>query len=297
MKISELKELKRFLTFRNAAVLFFLLVPAIITVVSVMTDETGETTKLGVAAYRPDKAPQRCGQGIKSGPTGASEGETTPEGIKFNVRTPLNYDRTIAHPLLMVYAPAGSNRTGTEKMTGLTLDATTAGFIIAYADHPELSPTSTIDLGTIPGIIAEKWCVDEQRVFLTGHSDGGTVAMALAFMTGTWHIPKAIASSAAGISHQDLYNRKCPDPLPVMIMHSANDHLFPGYGAESSGWWAACNKCDPIPEKIDNGCIGYTGCANGVKTWYCEGNKPHAQWPEINSTLLRFLSSVGRNGS
>jgi polyhydroxybutyrate depolymerase len=52
-------------------------------------------------------------------------------------------------------------------LTGLTLKATTAVFIVAYADHPEPSPISTIELGTIPRLIAKKWCVDEQRILDT----------------------------------------------------------------------------------------------------------------------------------
>jgi polyhydroxybutyrate depolymerase len=291
-----LKHLKTYLTFRHVAVLIFLAVPLLITLVSFITDRSSETTKLGNASYRMNSMQGRCGQGTRSGDAGASDDESTLEGIKFNVRTPQNYDPTLPHPLLMVYSPAGLNRAGTEKTTGLTFEATKAGFIVAYADHPELSPTSTIELGTIPGLIAKKWCVDEQRVFLAGHSDGGTVAMALAFMTGTRHIPKGIAASAAGISRQDLYNRTCPEPLPVMIMHSANDRLFPGYGVDASGWWAACNQCDPIPEKMANGCIAYTGCAKNVKTWYCEGRKPHSEWPAMNGALMDFFTSIGNSG-
>jgi polyhydroxybutyrate depolymerase len=297
MTTTDLNKLKPYLTRRNVVVLLLLLVPLLITLVSFLNDDSGESTKLGTASYDMAKTQLRCESGAKPGEAGDSNGESTGEGIKFNVRTPLNYDPGIAHPLLMVYAQAGSNRTRTEKTTGLTLEATTAGFIVAYADHPELSPTSTIELGTIPGLVAKKWCVDQQRVFLTGHSDGGTTTMALAFMAGTKHIPTAIAPSAAGISYQDLQNRKCPEPLPVMIMHSANDHLFPKYGVEVSGWWAACNQCDPIPEKMDNGCLAYSGCAKGVKTWYCEGDKPHAQWPEMNSTLIKFFASSGRGES
>ena len=115
--------------------------------------------------------------------------------------------------------------------------------------------------------------------------------MALAFMTGTKHIPTAIAPSAAGVNYKDLQDRSCPKPLPVLIMHSKNDHLFPGYGDETSGWWAACNKCGPIPDKLDNGCLAYTDCANDVKTWYCEGDKLHSQWPELNSTIIDFFAS------
>jgi polyhydroxybutyrate depolymerase len=287
-------KLKAASTLRNSFFILLFLLPILITLTLFFGEDNDEFSQMGNASYSGDKIHARCDAGTRPGESGAFNGESTDEGIKYNVRMPLNYDSTIAHPLLMVYSPAKSNRAKTERMTGLTLKATTAGFIVAYADHPELSPTSTIELGTIPGLIAKKWCVDEKRIFLTGHSDGGTAAMALAFMAGTKHIPDAIAPSAAGIDYQDLRDRKCPKPIPVMIMHSANDHLFPKYGVQSSGWWAACNKCEPIPEKIKNGCMAYSGCANGIKTWYCEGDKLHAQWPGINDTLVDFFVSVGR---
>jgi polyhydroxybutyrate depolymerase len=287
-------KLKAASTLRNSFFILLFLLPILITLTLFFSEDNDEFSQMGNAPYSGDKIHARCDAGTRPGESGAFNGESTGEGIKYNVRMPLNYDSTIAHPLLMVYSPAKSNRAKTEKMTGLTLKATTAGFIVAYADHPELSPTSTIELGTIPGLIAKKWCVDEKRIFLTGHSDGGTAAMALAFMAGTKHIPDAIAPSAAGIDYQDLRDRKCPKPIPVMIMHSANDHLFPKYGVQSSGWWAACNQCEPIPEKIKNGCMAYSGCANGVKTWYCEGDKLHAQWPSINDTLIDFFVSIDR---
>ncbi|WP_432744042.1 poly(3-hydroxybutyrate) depolymerase [Methylobacter sp. G7] len=289
-----LDKLKTATPFWSTVFKLLFLLPILIMLIVFFSEDNDEHAQIGSASYGAQSASQQCAVGMRSGESGALNGESTLEGIKYNVRTPLNYDPTVAHPLLMVYSPAGSNRAKTEKTTALTLKATTAGFIIAYADHPDLSPTSTIELGTIPGLMAKQWCIDEKRVFVTGHSDGGTAAMALAFMSGTKQIPKAIAPSAAGIDYQDLRDHKCPEPIPVMIMHSANDHLFPKYGQQTSGWWAACNQCEPIPEKIGNGCMAYSGCAKGVKTWYCEGDKLHAQWPGINDTLLEFLVSVGR---
>ncbi|TRX01014.1 poly(3-hydroxybutyrate) depolymerase [Candidatus Methylobacter oryzae] len=279
---------------RNNAFKLLFLLPILITLIVFFSENSDEYSQVGSTSYAGQNENPQCVAATFEGESGAINGESTLEGIKYNIRTPLNYKATIAHPLLVVFSPAGSNRAKTEKTTALTLKATTAGFIVAYADHPELSPTSTIELGTIPSLIAKQWCIDKERIFLTGHSDGGTAAMALAFMSGTKHIPKAIAPSAAGINSQDLRDHKCPDPIPVMIMHSVNDHLFPKYGQQTSGWWAACNQCEPIPEKIANGCMAYTGCAKGVKTWYCEGDKLHAQWPGINDTLLDFLISTGR---
>ncbi|MEE9397326.1 MAG: hypothetical protein V3V31_09970 [Methylococcales bacterium] len=197
----------------------------------------------------------------------------------------------------MVYPPAKKNHFDTEKFTDLTRQATTAGFVVSYADHRAFSPAELIELSTIPGLVAKNWCIDQKRVFFTGHSDGGTVSMALAFMGGTKHIPAATAPSAAGIRGADLAGRKCPAPIPVMVMHSTNDTLFPGYGMETNLWWASCNQCDlNSTETLDNGCISYNGCANDVQVLYCEGNGSHAEWPGVNDATIDFFTqSASKN--
>ena len=289
---SYINKLKPYFSFQNI-VIAIISVPVLMSLILLLTDDSDEYAQVASASYSVVQA--RCAPGSRAGPAGITNGEPTRYGIDYNVRTPSNYDATIAHSLLMVYAPARANEARIEKLTKLTFEATAAGFIVAYADHPELSTTTTVQLGTIPGLIAKKWCIDENRIFLTGHSDGGAVAMALGFIAGTKPLPAAIAPSAAGIRGEDLRGRKCPEPVSVMVMHSKKDHLFPGYGAESSGWWAFCNQCSPIPKKLENGCMAYPNCAKNVKTWFCEGDKVHKQWPAINQTLIGFLSAAGRD--
>lgn len=248
---------------------------------------------LGKASYTPDSHPRRCEPGSREGVPGTTNDEVTPDGIKYNVRAPINYDPTRAHPLLMVYAPAGKDRVRSERFMHLTLRGTTAGFIVAYADHRRLAPEAILQLASIPRLISKKWCVDEDRIFLTGHSDGGSVSMGMAFINGTKDIPAAIAPSAAGIRGDDLGDRNCPKPLPVMVMHSARDSLFPGYGAQTVKWWANCNRCDrERTEDLGNGCIAFTGCSEGAPTWYCEGSGVHSSWPERNEDIIGFLGHV-----
>jgi polyhydroxybutyrate depolymerase len=244
-----------------------------------------------MADYRRAAAAARCEPVVRTGQAGVTDTESTAHGIRYSVRTPANYDATIAHPLLMVYAPAGQNRFASERLTSLTYDATSAGFVVAYADSRRLSIPTIIELGTIPGLISKKWCIDEKRVYLTGHSDGGTVASALAFLEQTAPMPAAIAPSAAGINGADLAPYKCPAPISVMVMHSANDHLFPGFGVQAAAWWAVCNGCDPAPTPIDNGCVAYPHCTRGVMTWYCEGTGSHTTWLALNQAILHFFSS------
>jgi polyhydroxybutyrate depolymerase len=251
---------------------------------------------LSEAVYAVNKDTLRCDPATKPGNAGASNDEKTSAGIRFMVKTPVNYNATVAHPLLMVYAPARTNRYESEDFVSLTQEATAAGFIVAYADHRAMNPETIEKLAEIPGLIEQKWCIDKKRIFLTGHSDGGTAAMAIAFIAGTKHIPAAIAPSAAGIRGEDLKAYQCPNPLSVMIMHSSQDSLFPGYGKEAIQWWAACNGCDAAGLVKDaDGCVTYRGCKNNVSTRYCEGAGPHTKWPGNNKVLVDFFRS-GQDG-
>jgi polyhydroxybutyrate depolymerase len=298
-------------------------------------------SKVGVslseAAYSNDTSTAGCQPGTKSGKSGASNDEKTDDGVHYSVRTPTNYKDTIAHPLLVAYAPAGKNRSQAEEFMYLTKEATAAGFIIAYADHRPVSPETIVQLAEIPKFVEQKWCIDKKRIFMTGHSDGGTIAMGIAFFNGTKHIPTAIAPSAVGTGSEDFEDRNCVKPTPIMLMHSSKDKLFPNFGKQAIEWWAKCNKCDtkvynakdrkapasgnldwesyykeelkqkaldlkagnPLPHTtpVDGaeGCVAYSGCKNGVQTWYCEGTGLHPEWPGKNKDIIDFFKAVQTN--
>jgi len=247
---------------------------------------------LSETVYPIGSATGRCDPGTKPGAAGANDDEKTAAGIRYMVKTPVNYNATIAHPLLMVYAPARTNRYESEDFVHLTQEATAAGFIVAYADHRTMTPKAIEELAEIPGLIERKWCIDKKQTFLTGHSDGGTTAMAIAFINGTKHIPAAIVPSAAGIRGEDLKSYQCPNPLPVMVMHSSQDSHFPGYGKEAIQWWAVCNGCEAAPSVKDaDGCVTYRGCKNNVTTRYCESTGTHSEWVGNNKTIIEFFRS------
>lgn len=252
--------------------------------------ESGTPPQIEAYAYSSAPATGHCQDGSREGRAGANDDEASRDGIRFNVRTPSNYDATLAHPLLTVYAPAGQNRWASERFTGLTPSATRAGFVVVYSDHRPLGIPAIEQLGAIPGSVAKKWCIDENRVYVTGHSDGGTVALALAVLDRTKNVPAAIAPSAAGWTSKDLQAYQCRAPTPAMIMHSANDSLFRGWGAQTGAWWAACNHCDVAKTRpVGDGCVAYQHCASGGATLYCEGSGSHREWPNLNRVMLEFF--------
>lgn len=239
-----------------------------------------------------------CPPGSKPGSAGSSDGVSTSAGVNINVRTPANYDPTVAYPVVVVFAPAVATAAQTEAFTGLTADALAAGYVIAYADHVSPMTIPAIEqLGAILDDIAETWCIDPARVFFTGHSDGGTISEVLLALDQSEPRPRAAAPSAAGINGPTMMQIGCPaEPTPIMIIHSANDDLFQvanGFGADTASVWANCNGCVGAP--VEEGpCIRWLGCTDDVATLYCETSGSHGQWTNLNAEMFAFFAeSVG----
>lgn len=250
------------------------------------TDDTSDDPTTG--------DPATCPAGSKPGAAGSTDAMPTAAGVSINVRTPADYDPTVAYPLVVVYAPAGGDADLTEAFTGLTNNALDGGYVIAYADH--VSPMS---LEIIEGLqpilddIVDTWCIDTERVFFTGHSDGGTMAEILLARDETDPQPRAAAPSNAGVTGMLLSQVGCPSvPKAVMVIHSANDGLFPpanGFGLDAAEVWAGCNGCDPQP--VDDGpCIRWPNCDDDVPTLFCETAGQHGQWTNLNATMFEFFT-------
>jgi len=242
--------------------------------------------------YYPESIKTSCSNKLESNPSGIIDDNKATSGASYNLRTPSNYKPDVAHPLIVVFAPAGTNAQRSERHVHLTKEATEAGYIIAYANNIRLSLSAIEKLSSIPQDIKEKWCVDSSRIYYTGHSDGGTITNALTFLPTSKFKPTAIAPSAAGVDGESLKDYECPSPLPVMVFHNSDDSHFEGFGKQAADWWASCNQCENKINKPDNnGCQLYNACPESAKTYYCENSGSHAKWPDKNSALIRFFNN------
>jgi Poly(3-hydroxybutyrate) depolymerase len=240
----------------------------------------------------PESIKASCFKTLPAPFSGIIDDNKTVSGAGYNLRTPSNYRPTIAHPLIIVFAPAGAHASRSERLVHLTKEATEAGFIIAYAHNIRLSLKAIEQLSSIPLDIQEKWCIDPSRIFYTGHSDGGTISNALTFLPEFEFKPTAIAPSAAGMDEKSLKEYACPAPLPVMVFHNKEDKHFESFGKQAADWWAKCNQCEQTLDQPDeNGCRLYKKCPESSKTYYCESSGSHAKWPDKNQALLRFFNN------
>lgn len=250
-------------------------------------DEAGPADIAGRYDYRA-AMPSSCPGGPLE--EAVVSGKVKADKLSYLVRTPVNYDARFAHPLLVVYAAAGASARQTERYTRLTAAATSRGFVVAYVDHRTMNLKNVVELGGVAQSVAKRWCVDRQRVFMTGHSDGGTVSTGLALLESTRADVRGIAVSAAGFTRQDLEAMQCRSPIPVMIMHGAKDTLFPGWGRETAQWWARCNGCAaPVAGPDPSGCVTYSNCASAAPVLYCEGSQSHREWPGLEARIVEFL--------
>ena len=213
--------------------------------------------------------------------------------MHFNVTTPSNYRSDYAHPLLVVWAPSGLSEGLSESFTGLTRQATEAGYVVVHTRSVPLGIKSLTSLSAIPAEVIESWCIDPALVFYTGHSDGGTVSNALTIMPESAFHPRALAPSAMGMQGKDMAAYECPSPTSVMLMHNKGDGHFPDYGSEVVAWWADCNQCSvqTVPTEF-KACVEYTDCAAGISTLFCEAEGNHAHWPGPEHDPIRFFSNI-----
>lgn len=273
-------------------ILAVVLVPALVYVYKTYT-YSGEYLVAGAYNY-PTGAATACQR--LPGKVADHEPMDTAQRIRFNVTTPSNYRPDYPHPLLVVWAPSGFSQSLSERFTGLTRSATEQGFVVVHVGSVPLGLKALVEMANVPVLVQQRWCIDRSAVVYTGHSDGGTVANALAVMPDLPAYPTAIAPSAMGMRKQDMEKYACPKPLPVMLMHNRGDHHFRGYGAGVAQWWANCNQCSSStrPSHI-NGCVEYTGCASNAPTLFCQAEGNHAHWPGPEHDPVKFFREVVDN--
>lgn len=245
----------------------------------------------------PPPGPATCDDGSRTGAAGKTDGVKA-GSIAFNVRAPASYSPTIGSPLIVMFAPAGADRTTTETFVVLTPAANSRGYVIAYVDHISPSSASTGDLGQgVVKKITETWCVDPGRIYLSGHSDGASLLTArMVARISTPPVPAAVAPSATGWPARTT--DPCPPwgTIPAMVIHSKDDALFPGIGLKIRDYFVRCNECGPTPkDTLPNGCVPYAGCKNGADVQYCEKTGAHGIWQKsLNASILDFFDAHRR---
>ena len=229
-----------------------------------------------------------CAQALR-GQAGRSAELKTPNGLRYSVVAPSNYQANKQHGLLMMFPPAGFDHEMAEHYYQMTTQANSQGYVVVYSASIPLSARALrLQNEVVPQVLAN-WCIDPQRIVYAGHSDGGTLSTGLAVRAQAQDpAPRSIVASAAGITQEDLQQEQCPAPLNVTVLHNPKDNLFPGFGEGAVKWWGQCMQCAEPAQTEATGCT-VRQCTQGKVLRHCVTPEPHVKFPAVASHMLAWL--------
>jgi poly(3-hydroxybutyrate) depolymerase len=252
-----------------------------------------------------DAGPARDAAGTDAGPpsgadagpipsggcgTAAESGErtiATPDGMRtYLVQLPTGYDPDTPAPLVFGFHGATTSGRLFASAGYGNLGSTLGDWaILVYPDALGM-PTQWEAKRDVPFIdlvldaLEAELCVDEARVFATGHSSGGFFSNAVGCERGERF--RAIAPVSGGGPFV-FGGRTCEGEVAAWIAHGSMDDIVdPMLGRDSRDFWAEANGCDLASSSATppDPCVAYT-CENTEHpVVWCEYGGAH-EWPRF----------------
>ncbi|MBI5422236.1 S-layer homology domain-containing protein, partial [Candidatus Peregrinibacteria bacterium] len=228
------------------------------------------------------------------------------------VDIPSGYDQD--KPIPLVFAFHGRTNPNTMVKTYYKVEeASKGGAIFIYpAGLPEEGPSRTWsdpgdksdklrDFALFDALLkefSESYCIDQDRVYVVGHSLGAWFTNSLACARGDKI--RAIGSVGGGTTLN-----ACAGPVAAMIMHNPKDNLAPfSSGEVARDQLVKQNQCatKTVPvEPRDLNCVAYQGCNSTAPVVWCPHNDssewggayyPHT-WPDhAGSEIWKFFEGL-----
>jgi len=219
-----------------------------------------------------------------------------------NVHVPASYDPNASTPVVINVHGRTQNAAAQASLSHAIPKSDAAGFILV---HPEsvTSPTSwnsgtccdpattnnVDDVGFIGALLDDlesKLCVDPDRVYVMGMSNGAYMAHELAC---TMADRVAAIGPVAGLLLQSPCNPT--RPMAAMLVNGTADSLSQyQYVAQGVDFWTGANHCTTMQQTYQNGdttCVTHGGCDAGADVVLCTVTDGGHQWP--GGETLPFL--------
>ena len=209
----------------------------------------------------------------------------------YVLHIPAGYDATRSTPLVLAFHGIGLNAEEMIRISGLSKQADTSGFVVVYPNGTgeskswngghccgEAAKNNVDDVGFVRALIdqlAVAVKLDTGRIYATGFSNGAIMVYRLAC-----ELPDRIAAIGPVAATQILDDQNACRPArsaPVIHFHGTADRLNPYEGGTTAagfkyvsvkdaiGFWAEKNACPaPLPRK-ESGTVQhdvYAPCAN-----------------------------------
>jgi poly(3-hydroxybutyrate) depolymerase len=214
----------------------------------------------------------------------------------FLLDLPRSYDPSVAYPLVFAFHGATTSAALFRSTRyGNLLSAMGDVAIVVHADALG-NPTAWNNQADVPffdamlQLLEQSLCVDEQRVFATGHSSGGFFTNTLGCQRGD--VLRAIAPVSGG---GPFTGARCTGEVAVWLAHGENDMTVPfTTGEMSRDGWLGRNGCDTVsmPTGTPAECVDYAGCEEGLPVRWCVHQNGH-NWPTFApQAIWDFFSSL-----
>jgi polyhydroxybutyrate depolymerase len=196
---------------------------------------------------------------------------------------PEGYDGTTPSPLIMAFHAAGNENDQLRNITrGSALDQ---HFVMAFPSSAGNGWSPGTDGASIDARYEEllaSYCIDQSRVFATGHSSGAQLIVQLMCDGDDRFAAIAPVASSA-------YCPSWDDPVPALIIHGVDDKERANTNQDADGTkdlapYLLSNQCGTttMPHaqagcsssgmQVDPGCVQYEGCAE--PTIWCHHDDP-----------------------
>lgn len=217
---------------------------------------------------------------------------------RFIVHVPEAHDGAVAAPLLVNMHGLLSNPEQQVQWSEMNAAADPRGYIGVYPAGTgnswnagsccgSASSGGVDDVGFIRALVADvssAVCIDPQRVYGTGMSNGGHMSFRLACEAAD--IFAALAPVAGAMRVGDCAPGR---PVPVFAFHGVQDLIVPYADDVSSiDGWAARNGCDPEPVQEDftgGNCRRWQGCDADAQVGLCTLDPMGHCWPGGSEAL------------
>lgn len=134
--------------------------------------------------------------------------------------------------------------------------------------------------------IAGDGCIDRDRVYSTGFSNGGYFSNVLGCMRGD-RLAAIAPVSGGGPS------RSCEAPLAALVIHGTQDTVVPyEEGLASYRSWTAAAGCGASEAPPPTGCQIASGCRAAIQ--FCGFAGPHVWSPGTSERIVEFLRTKRR---
>lgn len=129
--------------------------------------------------------------------------------------------------------------------------------------------------------VGQHACIDTERVFASGTSNGAYMANAVACVSG---LVRGMGASAGGMP---ISATSCVKPTTAFLMHGTADTVVPlSQGIAARDKWLTINGCsDTSKPAVDDRCDHYSNCQTGAEVYWCVHDGAH---PDSNPNSLGF---------